>query len=63
MSRSIEEIEDELDALQGAYLEEEDEVEQMKLVSRFTTLLQEATDTDGIDRIAANVNITNWTRE
>lgn len=63
MSRSIDDIENELHELQGAYLDEEDEVEQMKIVSKFTALLQEATGIDGVDRVAANVTINNWTRE
>lgn len=61
--RSIEEIEDELDDLQLAYLEEEDEARQMVLVSSFTRALQEATAVDQIDRVAANVTIHNWVRE
>jgi hypothetical protein len=61
--REIQEIEDELDRLQGAYVQEEDEVAQMEIERKFTHLLQEATDTDGMDRIAASVTITNWTRE
>ncbi len=61
--RAIETVEDELDELQAAYLEAEDEIEQMKLESKFMQLLREATEIDGRDRIAANVTITNWTRE
>lgn len=61
--REIEVVEDELDELQAAYLEAEDEIEQMKLESKFTQLLMEATEIDGRDRVAANVTITNWTRE
>lgn len=61
--RDIEVIEDELDEIQSAYLEAEDEVEQMKLESKFTHLLLEATNVDGKERISANVTITNWTRE
>lgn len=61
--RDIEAIEDELDELQATYLDTEDEVEQMKIESKFTRLLQEATEIDGRDRVAANVTITNWTRD
>ncbi len=61
--RDIEVIEAELDALQSAYLEAEDEVEQMKLEGRFTYLLREATEIDGKERISVNVTITNWTRD
>lgn len=61
--REIEEIEDDLSDLQAAYLEAEDEVEQMRLESKFTQLLMEATSVDGRDRVAANVTITNWTRQ
>lgn len=62
MNRTLEQIEDELDTLQIAYIEEEDEIRQMSLVSKFTQCLQEATDLDGVDRIAQNVTITNWSR-
>lgn len=61
--REIEEVENELDKLQAAYLEAEDESELMKLESKFMQLLIEATEIDGKDRVAANVTITNWTRE
>lgn len=61
--REIEIVEDELDELQAAYLEAEDDTELMKLESKFMKLLMEATEIDGRDRIAANVTITNWTRE
>jgi hypothetical protein len=61
--RDIKEIENELDELQSAYLEAEEEHEQMKLESKFMQLLKEATETDGKDRISANVTITNWSRE
>ncbi|MES2525564.1 MAG: hypothetical protein V4598_00695 [Bdellovibrionota bacterium] len=61
--REIEEVEDELDELQSAYLDAEDDSEQMKLESKFMQLLMEATEIDGRDRVAANVTITNWTRE
>lgn len=61
--RDIEEIENELDELQSAYLDAEDDVEQMKIESKFTQLLIEATSVDGRERVSANVTITNWTRE
>ncbi len=61
--RKIEIVEDELDELQSAYLEAEDDTELMKLESKFMQLLLEATEIDGRDRVAANVTITNWTRE
>ncbi len=60
--RKIEDVENDLDELQSAYLEAEDDAEQMKLESKFTKLLIEATEIDGRDRVAANVTITNWTR-
>ncbi len=61
--RKIEVLEDELDELQSAYLVTEDDTEQMRLESKFMRLLMEATQIDGRDRVAANVTITNWTRE
>ncbi len=61
--RHIEIVEDELDELQAAYLDAEDETELMKLESKFMQLLMEATEIDGRDRVSANVTITNWTRE
>ncbi len=61
--RDIETVEQELDVLQAAYLDAEDETELMKLESKFMQLLMEATEIDGRDRVAANVTITNWTRE
>lgn len=61
--REIEIVEAELDRLQSAYLDAEDDAEQMKLESKFMQLLMEATEIDGRDRVAANVTITNWTRE
>lgn len=63
MIRQIDEIEDELDDLQLAYINEDDDVKQMEIVRKFTYGLKEATDTDHIDRIAAGVTITNWTRD
>jgi|GEM_PF-7108045 len=62
MNRGVHEIEDELDELQIAYIDQDDEVEQLEIVRKFTSLLQEATDTDHVDRIAAGVNINNWSR-
>lgn len=61
--RKIEEVENELDELQAAYLDAEDETDLMKLESKFMQLLMEATEIDGKDRVAANITITNWTRE
>lgn len=61
--REIKIVEDELDQLQAAYLEAEDDTEQMKLESKFMQRLLEATEIDGRDRVAANVTITNWTRD
>ncbi len=61
--RGIEIVEDELDELQSAYLDAEDDSELMRLESKFMQLLMEATENDGRDRVAANVTITNWTRE
>lgn len=61
--KAISAIEDDLDKLQVAYIDEEDEIKQMKIIRRFDQLLQEATDTDQIDRIAAGVTVHNWVRE
>lgn len=61
--RDIHTVEDELDKLQSAYLDSDDERELMRLESKFMQLLQEATEIDGRDRVAANVTITNWTRD
>ena len=63
IERSVEEIEDELDELQIAYINEEDEVQQMEIVRRFSQCLKEATDIDHQDRIAAGITITNWIRD
>lgn len=63
MSRSLLEIEDELDKLQAAYILEEDEVKQLHLVRKFTHLLEEATELDGVLRNAAGVTIHNWSRD
>ncbi len=62
MERSIDDIEDDLDRLQEAYLEEEDDEAQIHLSLKFSYLLQEATDADGVDRLAASVTIHNWVR-
>lgn len=61
--REIEVVEAELDKLQSAYLEAEDDSDLMKIESKFMQLLMEATEIDGRDRVAANVTITNWSRE
>lgn len=61
--KDIEEIENELENLQSAYLDAEDEVEQMKIEIKFTRLLTEATELDGKERVSAKVTITNWARE
>ena len=63
MDRTIEEIEAELSDLQLSYIDEEDEVEQLKIVRRFSACLKEATDIDSVDRIAAGVTINNWVKE
>lgn len=63
MDKTLQDIEAELDELQLTYLEEEDERLQQELVRKFTALLRDATAIDGKDRVAANVTITNWTRE
>lgn len=55
-------IEDDLDEVQLAYINEEDDVRQMELERKFDQLLDEATTLDGILRIAAGVTINNWTR-
>jgi hypothetical protein len=63
MDKSLEEIEDELNLLQLAYLEEEDDRKQTTIVRKFTQLLDEATEVDGELRNAAGVTIHNWVRE
>lgn len=60
---TIEEIENELDELQVAYLNEDDEVKQMEIERKFAYLLDVATSIDGILRNAAGITITNWVRE
>jgi hypothetical protein len=63
VQKTIQEIDDELDALQSAYIEEEDERKQTSIVRRFTQLLDDATEIDGQLRNAAGVTIHNWTRD
>ncbi len=63
LKRAISAIEDDLDKLQIAYIDEEDDITQIKLIRRFDQFLKEATDTDQIDRIAVGVTIHNWVRE
>lgn len=60
--RDIEEIEDELDELQQAYIREDDDDLQLKIEMKFDRLLDEATDADGKLRLAVGVGITNWVR-
>lgn len=60
--RTIEDIENELEELQRAYIDEEDDIKQLELERKFTYKLMEATEIDGIDRLAMNVNICNWIR-
>lgn len=60
--RTLEQIEDELDELQQAYIDEEDDDAQLVLEFRFARLLDEATEIDGILRNAVGVTITNWVR-
>ena len=62
MKRDIEEIEEELDELQIAYVNEDDEIKQIEIVRKFTHRLIEATDTDQIERVSAGVTIHNWSR-
>ena len=63
MTRRIDEIEDELDDLQLEYINEDDEINQIEIGSKFSHLLQEATALDQVDRIAASVTINNWVRD
>ena len=60
--RTIEKIEDELDELQKAYIDEEDDDAQLDLEIRFARLLDEATELDGVLRTAVGVTLTNWVR-
>lgn len=62
LKRTLEEIENELDEIQAASVNEEDEVIQSKLERKFAYLLDEATEVDGVLRNAAGVTINNWTR-
>ena len=63
LKRAISAIEDDLDRLQVAYINEEDDMKQMEIVRRFDQFLNEATEADEIDRIAAGVTIHNWVKE
>lgn len=63
MNRSIDEIENELDSLQLAYVEEEDDQKLRVIERRFDACLDEATAEDGRLRIAAGITIHNWVRE
>ena len=63
LKRAISAIEDDLDKLQVAYINEEDDIKQMEIVRRFDQFLNEATEADEIDRIAAGVTIHNWVKE
>lgn len=60
--RTIEEIEDDLDELQQAYIAEDDDILLMELERKFAVLLDEATEVDGRLRNAVGVVITNWVR-
>lgn len=60
--RTLEDIEYDLDQLQRNYIDEEDDVRQMEIERKFDHLLNEATDLDGVLRIAAGVSITNWVK-
>jgi hypothetical protein len=62
MRRSLATIEDELDQLQASYIDEEDDRMQMQIVSRFSACLREASEVDGVERIAVGVTIHNWVR-
>ena len=63
LKRAISAIEDDLDKLQLAYINEEDDMKQMEIVRKFDQFLNEATEADEIDRIAAGVTIHNWVKE
>jgi hypothetical protein len=60
--RTIEDIEDDLDELQQAYIAEDDDMLLMELERKFAVLLDEATEVDGRLRNAVGVVITNWVR-
>jgi hypothetical protein len=61
--KTIEDIEQELEELQLAYIDEDDDIRQMELERKFTYKLMEATKIDGIDRLSMNVTIHNWVRQ
>ncbi len=61
--KTVDEIEDELDCLQLAYINSEDEVEQLEIVRKFMDRLRAATQIDQIDRIGEGITIHNWTRD
>ena len=63
MDKTIDEIEDELDALQLSHVGEEDPKLQREIERKFDRLLDEATAVDGKLRVANGVTITNWTRD
>ena len=63
LKRAISAIEADLDKLQVAYIDEEDDRKQMEIIRRFDQFLNEATEADEIDRIAAGVTIHNWVKE
>lgn len=63
MTRTLSEIEDDLDRFQILYINQDDEREQMVIERKFCLLLDEATALDGVLRIANGVTITNWVRE
>jgi hypothetical protein len=63
LNRDLSTIEAELDELQSSYLEEEDERIQMQIVSRFSACLREATEVDGVERVAVGVTIHNWVKK
>lgn len=63
MDSDLKQIEDELDKLQIAYIDEEDELLLREIERKFDKFLDEATALDGKLRVADGVTITNWTRE
>lgn len=62
MKLTLEDIEDELDALQKSYIDEEDDHLIREIERKFDYLLDEATALDGALRIADGVTINNWVR-
>lgn len=58
--RNIEEIEKDLNELQLAYINEDDEIKQLDIERKFSHCLEEATAADGVLRIANGVTINNW---